>query len=107
LKRLSTLYSEAFVATVARELGEARAEENGAHVAEIYARFTYRMHNLSEYMKTLLQRFTCWFNRTHQRTGTLWEQRYKSVIIQSGDAARTMAAYIDLDCLPIRVNLRA
>jgi len=103
LKRLSTLYSEAFVATVARELGEARAEENGAHVAEIYARFTYRMHNLSEYMKTLLQRFTCWFNRTHQRTGTLWEQRYKSVIVQSGDAARTMAAYIDLN--PVRAGM--
>lgn len=99
LKRLSTLYSEAFVATVAKELGEARAEENGAHVAEIYARFTYRMHNLSEFMKTLLQRFTCWFNRTHKRTGTLWEQRYKSLIVQSGDAARTMAAYIDLNAV--------
>ncbi len=80
LKRLSTLYSEAFVGTIAKELAEARAEDNQAYVAEIYARFTYRMYNLSEFMKTLLQRFTCWFNRTHQRTGTLWEQRYKSVI---------------------------
>jgi putative transposase len=103
LKRLSTLYSEAFVAMVAKELAEARAEENDAHVAEIYARFTYRMHNLSEFMKTLLQRFTCWFNRTHQRTGTLWEQRYKSVIVESGDAARTMAAYIDLN--PVRAGI--
>ena len=31
------------------------------------------MHDLSEFMKSLLQRFTRWFNRTHQRTGTLWE----------------------------------
>lgn len=46
----------------------------------IHARFTYRMHNLSEYMKTVLHRFSCWFNRTHSRTGTLWEERFKSVI---------------------------
>ena len=103
LKRLGTFYSEAFVATVAKELTEASAEQNEEHVAEIYARFTYRMHNLSEFMKTLLQRFTCWFNRTHDRTGTLWEQRYKSVIVESGGAARTMAAYIDLN--PVRAGM--
>ena len=103
LKRLRTVYSEAFVAVVQKELAEARGEENETHVAEIYARFTYRMHDLSEFMKTLLQRFTCWFNRTHERTGTLWEQRYKSVIVQSGDAARTMAAYIDLN--PVRAGM--
>ena len=40
-------------------------------VAEIHARFTYRMHDLSEFMKGLLIRFTRWFNRTHSRKGTL------------------------------------
>jgi putative transposase len=39
----------------------------------------------------LLQHFTRWFNGTHQRSGTLWEERYKSVIVESGIAARTMA----------------
>jgi hypothetical protein len=72
-------------------------------VAEIHARFTYRMHSLSEFMKTLLQRFTRWFNRTHERTGTLWEERFKSVIVESGTAARTIAAYIDLN--PVRAGM--
>jgi hypothetical protein len=45
------------------------------------------MHDLSEFMKRLLQCFTRWFNRTHQRSGTLWEERYKSVIVESGVAA--------------------
>jgi len=53
----------------------------------------------------LLQRFTRWFNRTHERRGTLWEQRYKSVIVESGVAARTMAAYIDLN--PVRAGMVA
>jgi putative transposase len=103
LKRLSALYTDAFVGNVAIELKQARDEGDEAHVDEIYARFTYRMQDLSEFMKTLLQRFTRWFNRTHDRTGTLWEQRYKSVIVESGHAARTMAAYIDLN--PVRAGL--
>ena len=103
LKRLAAVYNEAFVAGVAKELAEARAQGREAWAAEIHARFTYRMHDLSEFMKTLLQRFTRWFNRTHERSGTLWEERYKSVIVESGIAARTMAAYIDLN--PVRAGM--
>ncbi len=105
LKRLSATNTEAFVGGVAKELDEARKAGREDLAAEIHARFTYRMHSLSEFMKTLLQRFTRWFNRTHERSGTLWEQRYKSVIVESGVAARTMAAYIDLN--PVRAGMVA
>jgi REP element-mobilizing transposase RayT len=109
LQRLAGLYPEAFVAEVAAELAEARQQvaagvaEESVVVDRIHARFTYRMHDLSEFMKGLLIRFTRWFNRTHQRTGTLWEERFKSVIVESGVAARTMAAYIDLN--PVRAGM--
>lgn len=103
LSRLVAIYPEAAVAAVAKELADARAAGNESHVREIHERFTYRMHDLSEFMKTLLQRFTRWFNRTHQRKGTLWEERYKSVIVESGVAARIMAAYIDLN--PVRAGM--
>ena len=91
------------MAVVAKELREARSQGREDRVAKIHSRFTYRMHSLSEFMKTLLQRFTRWFNRTHQRSGTLWEERYKSVIVETGIAARTMAAYIDLN--PVRAGM--
>jgi REP element-mobilizing transposase RayT len=103
LQRLSAIYSEAFVAVVGKDLSDARTAGNEVRVREIHARFTYRMHDLSECMKTMLQRFTRWFNRTHARTGTLWEERFKSVIVESGVAARTMAAYIDLN--PVRAGM--
>ncbi len=103
LKRLGTVYTEAVVADVAKELGDARKVENQSHVEEVFARYTYRMHNLSEFMKALLIRFTRWFNGTHNRSGTLWEERFKSVIVESGVAARTMAAYIDLN--PVRAEM--
>ncbi|MFU8849368.1 MAG: transposase, partial [Opitutales bacterium] len=97
--------SAAFVATVRQELERARAEENEAWAAQIHERFTYRMHSLSEFMKTLLQRFTRWFNRQKKRSGTLWEERFKSVIVESGIPARTVAAYIDLN--PVRAGMAA
>jgi putative transposase len=103
LKRLGAILSEAVVAGVAKELADARLSENDDRAAEIHGRYTYRMHNLSEFMKTLLQRFTRWFNRTHERSGTLWEERFKSVIVESGIAARTIAAYIDLN--PVRAGM--
>ena len=103
LTRLRAIYSEAFVAVVATELAEARASGPASAVADVHARFTYRMHDLGEYMKGLLQRFTQWFNRSHSRTGRLWEDRFKSVIVEDGVAARTIAAYIDLN--PVRAGL--
>jgi REP element-mobilizing transposase RayT len=103
LKRLGAIYTDAFVAEVAREMAEARASGHARRVADIHTRFTYRMHDLSQFMKGLLIRFTRWFNRTHERTGTLWEERFKSVIVESGVAARAMAAYIDLN--PVRAGM--
>ena len=108
LHRLSALYNEAFVATVAKELADARKlvkaglAEESVVVAQIHERFTYRMHDLGEFMKGLLQRYTQWHNRIHERSGRLWEDRFKSVIVEDGVAARTMAAYIDLN--PVRAG---
>jgi REP element-mobilizing transposase RayT len=109
LKRLSAIYNEAFVAGVVKELEDARAvvyvNEGGLEeaLAGIYKRFTYRMYDLAQFMKGLLQRFTQWFNRVHSRSGTLWEERFKSVIVEDGVAARTIAAYIDLN--PVRAGM--
>jgi REP element-mobilizing transposase RayT len=109
LKRLSAIYNEAFVAGVAKELADAKAvvyiNETGLDeaVKAIHQRFTYRMHDLGEFMKGLLQRYTQWHNRMHSRTGRLWEDRFKSLIVEDGVAAKTIAAYIDLN--PVRAGL--
>jgi hypothetical protein len=55
-------------------------------------------------MKSLKQRFSSFYNRGHERTGTLWEERYRSIIVEGEDRALlTMALYIDLN--PIRAGL--
>jgi hypothetical protein len=108
LRRLGALYPEVLVAEVAKELHEAR-EKIAAGLGQpdlaerIHQRYTYRMHDLGEFMKTLLQRFTRWFNARHERVGVLWESRFKSVLVEEGVAAKTMAAYIDLN--PVRAGI--
>jgi len=59
-----------------------------------------RMHDISWLMKTLKQRFSRWFNRSKDRFGPVWSERFKSVLVE-GDrwALRTVAAYIDLNAV--------
>ena len=73
LKRLGAIYNAAQVAEVARELAEARKKvadglgEESVLVGKIHSRFIYRMHDLSEFMKGFMQRYTQWHNRRHKR----------------------------------------
>ena len=65
-----------------------------------------RMGDVSVFMKEFKQRFSRWYNRRHDRFGTLWAERFKSVLVEESEAAlRTVAAYIDLN--PVRAGLVA
>ncbi|HYC69776.1 MAG TPA: transposase [Opitutaceae bacterium] len=58
------------------------------------------MGDVSQYMKMLKQRYTTWFNRTHDRYGTLWCERFGSTLVElDGPAYRALAVYIDLNCV--------
>jgi putative transposase len=103
LQRLRAIYNTATVAEVELQLIAARTKGLSTMADEIHQRYTYRMHNLSQYMKTVMQRMTQWYNRQNERSGTLWEERFKSVIVEIGIAARMMAAYIDLN--PVRAGI--
>jgi REP element-mobilizing transposase RayT len=101
--RLSLLYSELYVDEVREQIRLRKKAKDWEGVDEVKEKYLYRMWDLSEFMKTLKQRFTQWFNTRHGRRGTLWEDRFKSVIVQDGYAARVMAAYIDLN--PVRAGI--
>ena len=58
------------------------------------------MGDVSQFMKLVKQRFSTWFNRSHNRYGTLWAERFKSVLAEpDGRVLGTMVAYIDLNCI--------
>ena len=108
LQRLRAIYPDVAVTAVAAELSNARTKVAAglggeALVTRIHERYTYRMQDLGEFMKVLLLRFSRWFNIKHERTGALWESRFKSVLVEEGEAAKTIAAYIDLN--PVRAGI--
>jgi putative transposase len=84
-----------------------RQQGNPEAIAKERERWFARMWDLASFMKVLKQRFSQWYNR-HQairRTGTLWEDRYRSVLVENGQALQTMATYIDLNS--VRAGLAA
>jgi len=56
-------------------------------------------------MQAVGRRYVRYFNDTHGRTGTLWEGRYKSTLIETERYLLACMAYIDLN--PVRAGLVA
>ena len=59
--------------------------------------------SLSEYIKDIKHTFSLYYNKRHHRRGTLWGERFKSVIVQRGETLINCLAYIDLN--PLRAGL--
>lgn len=103
LRHLSLLYSAQYLRSLKQELSDLRAQGMAEAAEELLERFRKRFCDLPHFVKELKERYSRWFNKHHGRRGTLWMDRYKSVIVQDGDAMRTMASYIDLN--PVRAGL--
>jgi len=58
---------------------------------------------LSKTMQTLGRRYVRYFNTTYHRTGTLFEGRFKSCIVQQSDYFFTCLRYIELN--PVRAGM--
>ncbi len=94
-----TIYETATAAILQKKL-----KAGGDEAEAIRQRLLARMGDVSAFMKTLKQRFSTWFNKTHDRYGPLWSDRFKSVLVEGeGNVLQTMAAYIDLN--PVRAGI--
>ena len=105
MRRYKVLYPEPTkYQTASTAVMEEKLQENDEEAEAIRRKLLARMSDVSEFMKTVKQRFSVWFNRTHRRYGTLWADRFKSVLVEGkGNPLQTMAAYIDLN--PVRAGI--
>lgn len=110
--RLPLLYRGAALVEARDEIDRAvqhaqgRGESSGVGdwIEAILARYQARMGDLSIFMKELKWRFSIWYNSKNDRCGTLWENRFRSVLVEGEEhALMTMAAYIELN--PVRAGL--
>jgi len=83
---------------------EALLKQGGDEAEVLRQQLLARMGDVSLYMKELKQRFSIWYNRSHKRYGTLWAERFKSVLVEDKHhSLPTVAAYIDLN--PVRAGM--
>ncbi|MCE9616601.1 MAG: transposase [Lentisphaerae bacterium] len=100
LARLAALYDRRTVLRVERRLKALNAGGEVSQAEALKAGYTYRMYDLSEFAKTFKQRLTQGYNRRHGRKGTLWEERFKSLIVEGeSEPLLSLAAYVDLNAV--------
>ena len=103
-EHLRLLYSKEFIGLLRQEIGELRRLGMDALAAAKLERIKRRFCDLSLFVKEVKERFSRWFNKRRGRKGTLWMDRFKSVLVEGkGEPLHTMAAYIDLN--PVRAGL--
>jgi hypothetical protein len=108
--RLKVLREEGHTWAVLKDVEMWKKNGNRQGIAEVAASVRERLFDLSQFMKELKQKFTTWFNKRHSRKGTLWEERFRSVLLEGPEmselanhAVKVVSAYIDLN--PVRAGI--
>lgn len=104
LGRAGCLYKGEAFDELSLLLQQARAVRTGddemEKVRQIKKPYLDRMFSLSAFVGELKQRVSQWYNKKEDRHGPLWEDRFKSVLVQGEPGVlATVAAYIDLNSI--------
>jgi len=97
------LPSDAEIAKRHNEFYGTRRPNIDADDREACAETGRQMIDISHFMRVFQQKFAQYFNRMHQRRGGLWADRFKSTILEQGEALWSCAAYVELN--PVRAGL--
>jgi putative transposase len=104
LERIEAGYGFERVKTLREQLARFAQQPDGLEQSKrLLDPYRQQMNDLSFFMKQLKGCFAQQYNRRHKRYGTLWSERFKSVLLEGGAAVAAIAAYIDLN--PVRAGL--
>jgi putative transposase len=104
LERIEAGYGPERVRTLREELARFAQQPDGIGQGNrLLEPYRQQMNDLSIFMKKLKGCFAQQYNRRQKRYGALWAERFKSVLLEGGQAVAAIAAYIDLN--PVRAGL--
>jgi len=103
VRRVGVLYGARRREALERDLAVLRREGRLDEAEDALERYRRRMGDLSEFMKTFKQRVSQWYNGEAGHEGTLWEGRFKSVLIEGGEYLRAVVNYIHMN--PVRAKI--
>lgn len=64
-----------------------------------WERFERRLFNVSEFMRNLQAAFATWYNRTYDRKGRFWAERFKSALLADAEAVLDCILYVELNAV--------
>ena len=104
LRRMEALYGTPKFLKVLEKWEKWTAKKQEGRAEEEKARLRTRMYDLSQFCKTFKETYTQDYNRRHDNTGTIWEGRFKSILLEgSWRTLMTVAGYIHLN--PVRAKM--
>ena len=104
LGRLAHLYGPERADAIGREWDILRGNGLGHLVDEAKERYCRRMYNLSQFVKTLKERISMWYNAEYGHEGCLWQGRFYSGVVEKDDVVKAVvAAYIGYN--PVKAKL--
>lgn len=114
MNRITTLYGDTKAKRIFSRWESLKKAGDGKAALREQSAFRKRMFDVSEFMKTLKQRYSVWYCSNHKTTddngeerkieGTIWQGRFHSVLVENSQKALTaVAAYIDLN--PVRAKI--
>jgi putative transposase len=76
----------------ALEFQNALKKSKATPLAKLRSRYLARIGDLSVFFKELKQAFSRWYNKRHERYGTLWAERFSSTVVEDGPGAALAVA---------------
>jgi REP element-mobilizing transposase RayT len=70
---------------------------------EQWEHYRLRLFDVSEFMRNTQSAFARWYNRSYQRRGRFWADRFKSVYLETEAAVLDCMLYVELN--PVRAGL--
>jgi len=100
LAALQAFYGKDAHQVKAFQIALKKKKKDPKRIEQLRDKYHKRMGDVSMFMKELKQAFSRWFNKRHDRFGTLWAERFTSLLVQDQSLALwVVAGYVDLNGL--------
>ena len=104
LGRLRFLYGSDRAERIGKGWESLREHGCGYLVDREKERYCRRMYNISQFVKTVKERVSSWYNEKYRHAGTIWEGRFHSGVVEKDSVVKAVvAAYIGFN--PVKAGL--
>ena len=103
LRRVAALKGERAAEELAEHWKELRGIGAEAAVDDAQERLRRRMNDISEFIKTFKELFNVWYKRERGYSGSIWDGRFKSTLVEGGKYREVCMRYVYLN--PVRAGM--